>query len=352
MAVIPVPKYAFSLADVKTSIESHTSDTVNSLQTAFDKADSVRFNFSYDRDTFAPANSLKRFAGYGSACLIETYPFDDSGSTKKIPSYTRPYGLWMSLSGLYIYFICDYNKLVSFLLSPEWDITSMDSNYSASKQLKASKDYHGLFMSSTIQNIFTINTTDMILERWTSPYPNSIIDASYHSSFNLNITNGGAITAFTFSTDGTKLYLFSSHENVSGQVYKRSYVYQYNLTTAWSLSSYSLISKTMLGASEPTIIGAAFGSNGLRLYITATDGSTTQFELNTAPWTISGIENSKRSDFADNCYSWVNYATGGLYVREVDNGSRIIGADLYSVGISDGYAYHQKKRKKYFNSLL
>jgi len=65
MATVPDTN-TFSLNDVYNAVNSHTSCSAN-LSDCFDKADSWRFDSDYNNDSYAPANSMKRFRNYNNA---------------------------------------------------------------------------------------------------------------------------------------------------------------------------------------------------------------------------------------------------------------------------------------------
>jgi len=54
----------FSLQDVFNSVSSHASATAGNLQSCFSNAVNAYFDANYNKDSFAPANSMLRFRNY------------------------------------------------------------------------------------------------------------------------------------------------------------------------------------------------------------------------------------------------------------------------------------------------
>ena len=80
---------------------------------------------------------------------------------------------------------------------------------------------------------------------------------------------------FTFSSDGTKMYVVGNTTDK---------VWQYTLSTAWDLSTTSYASKSFSVASEDgTPLGVAFNNNGTKMYISGSaNDSFYQYTLSTA----------------------------------------------------------------------
>lgn len=87
------------------------------------------------------------------------------------------------------------------------------------------------------------------------------------------------INGFDFSTDGTKLYIIGADTDT---------VYQYTLSTAWDVSSGVYSSKSLSCSSQishsPTSV--TLGDNGTKCYVCENDGDIFQYNLSTA-WDIS-----------------------------------------------------------------
>jgi len=66
----------FSLIDVVNAVEDHAGELPrdDSLQDCFNYAISTYFDSAYDNDSYAPANSLKRFRNYGPYEGGDTHP--------------------------------------------------------------------------------------------------------------------------------------------------------------------------------------------------------------------------------------------------------------------------------------
>lgn len=106
----------------------------------------------------------------------------------------------------------------------------------------------------------------------------NISNMTYDSvSLDLSATTSGALhPAVTFSTDGTKLYAVAS----SGL----QPVWQFNLSTAWDLSTASYSGNSYSSGLSPFAI--RFKPDGTKLFIIIQNGTITDYTLST-PWDIS-----------------------------------------------------------------
>ena len=102
--------------------------------------------------------------------------------------------------------------------------------------------------------------------------------ASYDSvSFSVNGQETNALGLF-FKHDGTKMYVIGSTGDD---------VNEYDLSTAWDISSASYLQVFSVSAQETTPYGLFFKSDGLKMYIVGTaNGTVYQYTLSTA-WDVS-----------------------------------------------------------------
>ena len=95
-----------------------------------------------------------------------------------------------------------------------------------------------------------------------------------------SISQAGDERGLTFSTDGTKFYIMDGNTPQS--------VYQYNLSTAWDLSTSSYSNNSFnISSQETQPTGIAFKSDGTKMYITGYTGDdVNEYTLSTA-WDVS-----------------------------------------------------------------
>ena len=137
--------------------------------------------------------------------------------------------------------------------------------------------------------------------------------ASYSQSFDISAKEASGCGLF-FKSDGTEFY-------VSGAT--SDSVHQYSLSTAWDISSASFTQSFSAASQDLVIQGLCFGSNGTRMYVTgSTNDSVYQYNLSTA-WDISTASYSKTLDVSvrtPNPTNLVFDTTGTkLYINDADN---------------------------------
>ncbi len=126
-----------------------------------------------------------------------------------------------------------------------------------------------------------VGSTSGVIYQYTLSTPWNISTASYASkSFNPSGQTTGSY-GFALKEDGTSLYISSLSANT---------LYQYTLSTPWDISTASYASKSISGAAGSLYMGGVFfKSDGLKLYIvnyTTTGSTVDQYNLSTA-WDIS-----------------------------------------------------------------
>mgnify|MGYP003315663110 CR=1 FL=1 len=113
-------------------------------------------------------------------------------------------------------------------------------------------------------------------------------DASENFTFTSDLTHTGGSWNLTFKHDGTKMYLIDASSDADG------YLMEYNLSTAWDVSTASYSQKNAAGKFQgfgPGYLrGATFNDDGTKIFIiTSDDGSedfVSEYTLST-PYDIS-----------------------------------------------------------------
>lgn len=106
-----------------------------------------------------------------------------------------------------------------------------------------------------------------------------IAGASYDSKSFAFLTNPGSLRDVAFKSDGTKMYMVSSNNDTA---------YQYSLSTAWDVSTATSDGVTINVSSKETILSSlTFSSDGTKVYFAGPDSdSVHQYNLSTA-WDMS-----------------------------------------------------------------
>jgi hypothetical protein len=202
---------------------------------------------------------------------------------------TDPRGIFVDSSGFYA-FIAGFdtssvykytfqtvNKIDTLLYVEELDVSAEDTQITSVSFKSNGLELYvtGLDNSSIYQ--YTLSTA------W------SLASATYTRTLSVSAVDTIPVGLF-FKSDGTKMYLL-------GQ--QNADVYQYNLSTAWNISTATYLQTLSLAsyATNPTAI--SFSDNGSILYIAESKyDSILKFTLNTA-WDISTAAYTDKVDIGD-----------------------------------------------------
>ena len=136
----------------------------------------------------------------------------------------------------------------------------------------------GVTMSSDGTKMYVIGDTSDAVHQYNLSTAWDVSTAVFNNTFSIA---GQELFAndLAFSSDGTKMYMVGSGTDV---------IYQYTLTVAWDLTTASYASKSFsFTAQETTCTAIAFSSDGTKVYIIGqTNDTVYQYTLGTA-WDIS-----------------------------------------------------------------
>ena len=265
---------------------STVSATTLDLSTGnyFSHTPSVNTTFAFSN---APASGTA--AGFALALTganaAETYDIAnasyDSVSFSVATQDNNPQAIFFKSDGTAAYVAGNFNDTIyQYSLSTAWDLSTISyasKSFSVTSQAEVPS---GLF--------FKPDGTKMFVS---SSYPNDAVyeyslstawdvsTASYSSvSFSV-ATQEAAPWDLTFKSDGTKFYI--TGVDAGGRVH------EYNLSTAWDLSTASHNQTLNINAQETTPAGIFFHPDGNTMFILGSDGDdVTEYSLSTA-WDIS-----------------------------------------------------------------
>lgn len=173
----------------------------------------------------------------------------------------------------------------------------------------------GIFFKPDGTKVYTINTADQLVETNLS----TAWDISTHGTAvntmttdqTYNISPGG----FWFSTDGTNLF-------VADRLYDR--IVQYELTTAWDISTASYLRLESVQAQQGSLRDVCFDDSGLNMYIVGQNAhEIDRFTLTTA-WNISTISHHSNSASINNAP--LAAKANGVFIKP-DDGTKIYVVD-------------------------
>jgi hypothetical protein len=148
--------------------------------------------------------------------------------------------------------------------------------------------------------------------QYTLGTPWSVATASYDSiSFSVAVQETTP-TGIFFKPNGFTMYVVGNANDA---------VYQYTLSTAWNVSTATLLQSFSISGQEVTSTGMAFTGDGSRMFITGSTGDDVNVYNLTTPWDIS------TSAFV-NVFSVAGQDTspGGLYIKPDGTKMYIVGS--------------------------
>lgn len=323
MAVHVPDTNTFSLIDVVAAVEDHAGELPgdDSLDGCFDYSIEGYFNLDYNNNSYAPANSLKRFRNYGPKCWLSFIDYLESFNLGYDPRgvYIRPDG-----AKIFVVSAAPDSKIYSYELSVPWDLSTM-SLYDTYQLFNPSHNYTGIYVRPDGCSFFIIDQTNSELLEFETFYWSLIVPLNTRT---ISIKDGAI--GIDFNPDGSS-FVITSNDTVP--TYPR--IYQYNLSTSWDIDTASVYTYwDMIDYNRP-LTELRFSKNGERLFF-----------LVQAPNLIHQIglqENYNLSQGkAFECYrhysGFVDSAIYGIYIRDTEDDS----LDLFITGDENNRLYHAK----------
>jgi len=189
---------------------------------------------------------------------------------------TNPGGLFFKTDGTKMYIVGVVNRIVyEYNLSTAWNIST--ASYLQSFSVAAQAGPQGISFKDDGTKMYIVGAgSDNVYEYNLSTAWN-ISTASYLQSFSVTSYETTPNGVF-FKGDGTKMYIIGSSANA---------VYQYDLSTAWNLATASFTNPTTVAAQDTLPGGLFFKTDGTKMYIVGSINDTVyEYNLSTA-WDIS-----------------------------------------------------------------
>jgi sugar lactone lactonase YvrE len=221
---------------------------------------------------------------------------------------TAPQGLFFKPDGTKVTIIGSSSDSVrSYNLSTAWNIST--ATYASEVISVVGRDANpsAIFIKPDGTKFWMLGFNNDTISQYSMSTAWNVSSATFDDQV-LNIGAGESIPhGLQFSSDGTKLY-------VLGQAGR--YIRQYNLSTAWDISSSSIPPATgtgylYVGAQDISSQGIAFNDDGTKMYVIgAGNDRISQYTLST-PWSISS------ATYANKNFSVTDNETdpSGLYIK-------------------------------------
>lgn len=211
---------------------------------------------------------------------ITWYDFGQTGSNLSL----YPTGLTFKTDGTKMYLVgakdsgSPADAVYEFDLSTAWDVST--ASYLQNYQIGISgRDTfpQGMYFKSDGTKFYIAGTNNDAIEEYDLSTAWDITTSSFNQSFSVATEDGVPRDVF-FKTDGTKMYV----PGVIGDD-----INEYNLTTAWDISTASFNQSFSVSTQETNPSGLFFKDDGTKMYISGTTGDdVNEYDLSTA-WDIS-----------------------------------------------------------------
>jgi len=190
---------------------------------------------------------------------------------------TVPTGVFFKPDGTKMYVLgASGDEVNEYDLSTAWDVSSSSylQNFSVAAQEAAPQ---GIFFKPDGTKMYVIGVAGDDVNEYDLSTAWDITTASYLQNFSV-AAQDTAPTGIFFKPDGTKMYVLgASGDDVN----------EYDLSTAWDVSTASYLRNFSVAAQETDPTGIFFKSDGTKMYVIGTTGdAVNEYDLSTA-WDVS-----------------------------------------------------------------
>jgi len=205
---------------------------------------------------------------------------------------TSPSGVFFKPDGLKMYVIgSGRNTVFPYDLSTAWDISTASFTYPTTEYFYiGTQDANptGLFFKPDGLKMYVIGTIGDDVNEYDLSTAWDVSTASYSQNFYIGTQEANPTDLF-FKPDGLKMYVIgSTSDNVN----------EYNLSTAWDVSTASYSQNFSVAAEETFPNGVFFKPDGLKMYVIGFSGdNVNEYDLSTA-WDVSTASYSQNFSVA------------------------------------------------------
>jgi sugar lactone lactonase YvrE len=202
----------------------------------------------------------------------------DSVSFSVAGEEITPTDLFFSPDGLKMYIVGSAGDDVNeYNLSTAWVVSSavFVTSFSVAGQDSGPS---GLFFRADGTKMYMVGFTNDVVFQYTLSTPWSVATASY-DNISFSVAGQEATpSAIWFRPNGLSMYIIGSSADT---------VFQYTLSTAWNVSTATLLQSFSISGQEASPNGMCFTGDGSRMFITGSTGDDVNVYNLTTPWDIS-----------------------------------------------------------------
>ena len=269
------------------------TDSTNSIDTSGEGSWASDLFFSSDgTKCYVVDEATNKVSQYTLSTAWDASSGSYASKSKDVTTQTEtPTGIYMKSDGLKMYIVGRANSVWQYTLSTAWDVSSATYDTGKTKLVSAQEtDCRGLFFSSNGLIMFVAGITSDTIFQYPLSTAWDISTASYTRSFSA-IGQENNARGLIFSPDGTKAFC-------SGLQYG-SHVYKYNLSTAWDASTGTYSGDSYDCSGDESVIGEVrFKPDGTKMYMVGYENDTVyQYNLSTA-WTLSSAGAAPEKSFS------------------------------------------------------
>ena len=171
-------------------------------------------------------------------------------------------GLFFKSDGTKMY-LCGYNtdSIYEYNLSTAWDISAASYNQSFSVSSQETEP-HGIFFKTDGSKMYLIGASSDAVNEYDLSTSWDISTATYSQNFSVSSEDSDPKGLF-FKSDGTKMYIVGDQTNT---------LYQYDLSTAWDVSTASYKEEYGITTTEQSPTGMYIKPDGSKMYVVGTQG--------------------------------------------------------------------------------
>ena len=188
-----------------------------------------------------------------------------------------PNGISFKDDGTKMYIVGSTNDTVyEYNLSTAWNIST--ASYLQSFSVAAQDTFPGgLFFKTDGTKMYIVGVVNRIVYEYNLSTAWNISTASYLQSFSV-AAQDASTPGISFKDDGTKMYIVGAFNDA---------IYEYNLSTAWNISTASYLQSFSVISYETTPNGVFFKGDGTKMYIIGSSANAVyQYDLSTA-WNLA-----------------------------------------------------------------